>query len=64
MITVFKTEKSYELNKELVELRGLSTDNKPTELNGKPIANGSQFIEINTGKVFLYNEQSEEWTEV
>ena len=47
-----------------VELRVKSTDEKPTEIAGKKIANGSQLIEIDTGKVFLYDIESEEWKEV
>ena len=47
-----------------VELRGLSTDNKPTEVNGKKIDNGSAFIEIDTGNVYLYDIESETWNEV
>lgn len=48
----------------LTELRGLSTDEKPTEINGKTIDNGSTFIEINTGKIFLYDLENEQWNEV
>lgn len=47
-----------------VEFRGLSTDDMPTEYNGKKIANGSAYIQIDTGKVFLYDIESEEWKEV
>lgn len=47
-----------------VEFRGLAGDTKPVEYNGKKIANGSTFIEIDTGKVFLYDIESEEWKEV
>lgn len=47
-----------------VELRGLSTDQKPTEVSGKKVDNGSAFIEINTGKVYLYDLENEEWKEV
>lgn len=43
------------------ELRGLSTDEKPTEISGKKIDNGSAFIEIDTGKVFLYDLENETW---
>lgn len=46
-----------------VELRGLSTDTKPTTLDGKKIDNGSIFIEINTGKIFFYDLENEEWKE-
>lgn len=63
MITVFKVEKSYN-QKELVELRGLSTDTKPTELNSKAIENGSQFIEIDTGKIYVYDLENEQWREI
>lgn len=34
-----------------------STDEKPTEL----IANGSIFIEVDTGKGYFFNEESGEW---
>jgi len=47
-----------------VELRGLSTDTKPTEINGKTIDNGSTFIEIDTGKIYFYDLENEEWKEV
>jgi hypothetical protein len=42
------------------ELRGLSTDTKPTEM----IGNGSVFLEMDTGKVFVYNADDEEWVEL
>lgn len=47
-----------------VELRGLSTDEKPVEMNGKKIDNGSSFIEIDTGKVFFFDLTTETWNEV
>lgn len=47
-----------------VELRGLSTDTKPTEVNGRDVGNGSTFIEINTGKIFFYDGQNKQWKEV
>ena len=46
-----------------VELRGLSTDTKPSELNGKKIDNGSVFIEIDTGKIYFYDLQNNQWKE-
>lgn len=46
-----------------VELRGLSTDTKPTEIGGKSVDNGSVFIEIDTGKLFFYDLENEEWKE-
>lgn len=41
------------------EISGLSTDTKPT--NG--LVNGSIFNEVDTGKVFFFNETSGEWVE-
>lgn len=38
-------------------LRGLSTDTKPTE--GVP--NGSSFLEMDTGDVYMFDEQNHEW---
>ena len=46
------------------ELRGLSTDEKPTQIDGKKIDNGSIFLEINTGKLFFYDLDSQTWKEV
>lgn len=46
-----------------VELRGLSTDTKPIELNGKVIDNGSIFIEIDTSKIYFYDLQNKQWKE-
>ena len=43
-----------------LDLRGLSTDTKPTE----NIPNGSTFIEINTGKVYIFNEAGAAWVEM
>lgn len=43
-----------------VEYRGLSTDTKPTE----NITNGTTFIEIDTGKVYMFDIENEEWKEI
>lgn len=42
-----------------VEFAGLSTDTKPT---GK-FMTGSIFVEVDTGKVFFYNEAGSAWVE-
>lgn len=42
-----------------LEAAGLSTDEKPTE----NIATGSSFIEVDTGKVYMYDEESGTWYE-
>ena len=38
---------------------GLSTDSKPTGCR-----NGDGFIEIDTGKLYLYNEEGAAWVEI
>ena len=47
-----------------VEIRGLSTDSKPTEFNNKKVDNGSIFLEIDTGDLYLYDLENEQWKEV
>ena len=42
------------------DLRGLSTDEKPTE----HIGNGSTFLEMDTGKVFIFDADNKEWHEL
>lgn len=67
MVTIYKSEnvkKEEEGTLLRGELRGLSTDEKPVKIGDKTIANGSQFIEIDTGKVFLFDADSETWKEV
>lgn len=64
MVTIYnikrndlKNDKSYIL----CEVRCLSTDEKPTQIEENIIENGSQLIEIDTGNVFIYDLTSEEW---
>lgn len=47
-----------------MELRGKSTDTKPTEIDNEVITNGTTFIEIDTGSVFVFDEDNQEWNEV
>lgn len=46
--------------KKYVEIYGTSSESKPTD----GIVTGSVFVEVNTGKVFLFNEDSSSWVEV
>lgn len=39
------------------ELKGLSTDTKPTD----GIPNGSTFYEINTQDVYMFDEENQTW---
>ena len=64
MVTIYnikrndlKNDRSYIL----CELRGLSTDTKPTKWHNALIENGSVFIEIDTKDVFIYDEINENW---
>lgn len=64
MVTNYKTDKIRVTNDGTIiyaDLRGLSTDEKPTEIDGKIIGNGSTFIETDTQKVFFYDEENQEW---
>ena len=62
MITIYKEENvTYKPEEQkVVEFRGLSTDTKPTE----KVANGSVYVEINTGKIYLYDAENEQWNEI
>lgn len=61
MVTIYKMVRK-ELNGDvLVELRGLSTDTKPTTINGGAIINGSEFLEIDTQALYLYDGENTEW---
>ena len=46
-------------NTNYIEAAGLSTDSKPTA----NICTGSVFIEVNTGKAYLFNETAGAWVE-
>lgn len=46
-------------NSEIHEIRCLSADTKPTD-----VSNGSSLIEMDTGKVYLFDQENSEWTEV
>lgn len=66
MVTLYKNDnvrKTTEGQTTYCELRGLSTDTKPTEINGYTIGNGSVFIEIDTQKLFFFDEESQTWKE-
>ena len=67
MVTIYKQE--FRKNTEegdyiIAELRCLSTDTKPTKVGDKIIDNGSQLIEIDTGKIYLYDLASKTWKEI
>ena len=43
------------------EYAGLSSDTKPTYAAGKKIPNGSAFIEMDTGDIYLYDKENDQW---
>ena len=53
-------ETTYPANKRYIEAWGLSTDSKPTT----GIITGSTFVEVDTAKVYLFNESASAWVEV
>jgi hypothetical protein len=44
------------VNNTMVNYRGLSTDTKPVSA-----ANGSTFLEMDTGTIYFYDEDSSDW---
>lgn len=43
------------------EFSGLSTDEKPTRVEPYAVAQGSLFLESDTGDVYVYTESTETW---
>ena len=67
MITIYKKSNSIAQTNQRsneIELRGLSTDTKPSASDNKDITNGTLFIEINTGKIFAYDLENNQWKEL
>ena len=66
MVTIYSIRKNTLSEDDLlqVELRGLSDDDKPISLANGLIDNGSVFIEIDTGDVYLYNMDDKEWVPI
>lgn len=59
MITFEKKDLDYSGTKDRIEGECLSTDTKPTKY-----ANGSVLIEMDTGKIFMFNEAGSTWVEL
>lgn len=72
MISIYNTKQKRVVDDNIYimsEFRGLSTDTKPvtyTDENGKEflVDNGSAFIELDTGDVFGYDLDSQDWNEL
>lgn len=63
MISTIKTDiiKNEKEGEKIItgQLVGLSTDTKPTE----NVGNGTIFIEMNTKKIYFYDEENQTWRE-
>lgn len=49
------------VNDKTYDLRGLSTDEKPVE---NWVGNGSTFIEMDTGNIFMYDAENKLWRKI
>lgn len=47
-----------------VELRGLNDEERPTEIAGKKIDNGSVWVSIDTGDIEIYDLENKIWHQV
>ncbi len=59
MITIYRKDGATS-DKQEIEYRGLSTDEKPTE----NVSNGTVFVEIDTGKLYMYDLENQQWEEI
>ena len=65
MITYYKKSNTItKRDQNELEVRGLSTDEKPTKIDGKDTPNGTIFLEIDTGKIYMYDLENEQWKEM
>lgn len=63
MITIY--EFAGKRNGQTVDMIGKSTDEKPTKtFEGHPIINGTIFYEMDTKKIYMYDEEESKWWEV
>lgn len=61
-VTASKIVDGARKSREVLNFAGLSTDAKPTGTYGTTlISNGSTFIEMNTGYVYMYDESNSIW---
>lgn len=63
MVTLVKIGGRY--NVPILEIRGLSTDTKPTtKIEGMNISNGSTYVEIDTGDTYMFDAENRIWYDV
>ena len=64
MVSLYKTYNTRTEDDEIynvVELRGLSNDDKPYVIDGVNVDNGSVFIEMDTQDIYMYDLTNDEW---
>lgn len=65
MVTTDKDFQSYKDNDKPCTFYGLSTDDKPTTMTVNDrvfdVVGGSAFVEIDTGGIYMYDEENQEW---
>lgn len=61
MITIIKQVSGIDTDTDraIVDMTGLSNDTKPTN-----VGNGSSFVEIDTSRVFMFDETGDRWIEM
>lgn len=63
MISIIKI--GSQSNTDVLEIVGLANDTKPIQTyQNQPITNGSTFLEMDTGKVFIYSAGDDTWYEM
>lgn len=62
----FTVNKTHYINAEChlnIDIMCLSTDEKPTTIEGKKIWNGSTLYEMDTKKLYLFDAENQTWLE-
>ena len=62
MVTIHAMENNQYCESAQFEFAGLSTDTKPTEIEGFPVGENSLFLELDTNKFYYFD--GTDWTEV
>lgn len=65
MITIVDVKNKSIGGTAVFELRGRSSDSKPIGFYSEAlIGNGSTFLEMDTGRVFMFDEENQNWEEL
>lgn len=65
MVTIIEVKNKSIDGTAVFELRGKSSDAKPIGFyNEALVGNGSTFLEMDTGNVFMFDEENQKWEEL